>query len=208
MKTNRINCFPCQIIWALLLLLITVLAQAQSVQGVIRGQIYQFDGVTQIGNATVEALGVSPGTPYMTTTTTDTTGGYSLTLPVGSYRVRAAAPGYAREYFDNVTPSNEATVLNVTGGTNITADFNLTEGGAIAGHIYQSDGVMPITNANVFIRPSNYFFDDDSESIPHPMGATRSMAWPLASIKSQRKVQIMRIKNTMVGIMDGITRQT
>lgn len=159
MKTNRFISFPCQIMCGLLLLLVTIVVQAQSVQGVIRGQIYQFDGITPIGNATVEALGVSPGTPYMTTTT-DATGGYNFTLPVGSYRVRTAAPGYAREYFDNVTPSNEATILNVTAGADIIADFNLTEGGAITGHIYQSDGVTPITNANVFIRPSNYFFDD------------------------------------------------
>ena len=160
MKTHRFYCLPFQIMCGLLLLLVTVLAQAQSAQGVIRGQVYQFDGITPIGNATVEALGVSPGTPYMTTTATDATGGYSLTLPVGSYRVRTAAPGYAREYFDNVTPSNEATVLTVTDGADIIADFNLTEGGAITGHVYQSDGVTPITNAWVFIRPSNYFFDD------------------------------------------------
>lgn len=160
MKTHRLYCLPFQIMGSLLLLLVTVLAQAQSAQGVIHGQIHQFDGVTPIGNATVEALGVSPGTPYMTTTATDATGGYSLTLPVGSYRVRAAASGYAREYFDNVTPSNEATVLNITDGADIIANFNLTEGGTITGHIYQSDGVTPITNALVFIRPSNYFFDD------------------------------------------------
>jgi hypothetical protein len=160
MKTNSFYCFPRQIMWGLLLLLVTILVQAQSPQGVIRGHIYQFDGVTPIGNATIEALGVSPGTPFMTTTTTDATGGYTLTLPVGSYRVRAVAPGYAREYFDNVTPSNQATVLNVTDGIEIIADFDLTEGGAIAGHIYQSDGVTPLANANVFIRPSHYFFDD------------------------------------------------
>lgn len=160
MKTHRFYCLSFQIMWGLLLLSVTVLAQAQSAQGVIRGQIYQFDGITPIGNATVEALGVSPGTPYMTTTATNATGGYSLTLPAGSYRVRTAAPGYAREYFDNVNPSNEATVLNVTDGADIIANFNLTEGGAITGHIYQGDGVTPITNALVFIRPSNYFFDD------------------------------------------------
>lgn len=129
-------------------------------QGVMHGQIHQIDGTTPIGGATVEALGVSSGTPSLIPTTTDATGNYSVSLPSGSYRVRAKAPGYAREYFDNVTPSNEATVLNVTEGSSVVANFNLNEGGAITGHVYQSDGVTPITNANVFIRPSNYFFDD------------------------------------------------
>lgn len=125
MKTNRFYCFLYQIMLGLLLLLVTILGQAQSAQGVIRGQVYQFDGVTPIGNATVEALGASPGTPYMTTTATDATGGYSLTLSTGSYRVRARAPGYASEYFNNVTPSNQVTVFNVTDGANIVADFDL-----------------------------------------------------------------------------------
>lgn len=129
-------------------------------QGVIRGQVYQINGTTAIGGATVEALGVSSGAPYLTPTSTNATGSYSLSLPAGSYRVRAKAPGYAREYFDNVTPSNEATVLNVTDGSSTTANFNLNEGGAIAGHIYQSDGVTPIANAEVFIRLGNFFFDD------------------------------------------------
>ena len=128
--------------------------------GVIHGQVYQFDDVTPIGNATVEALGVSSGTPYMTTTATDATGGYSLTLPVGSYRVRAAAPGYAREYFDNVNPSNQATVLDVINGSNTVANFSLNEGGSITGHIYQSDGLTPIPNARLLLIPSLYYGDD------------------------------------------------
>ena len=64
MKNNRFFCSPLQIVWGLVLLLVTMLAQAQPAQGVIQGKIYQFDGVTPIGNATVQALGVSPGTPW------------------------------------------------------------------------------------------------------------------------------------------------
>lgn len=129
--------------------------------GVIHGQVQQIDGITPIGGATVEALGVSPGTPFMTSTTTGPTGSYSLSLPTGSYRIRAKAPGYAREYYDNVTPSNLATVINVTEGSSTTVDFNLTEGGAIAGHIYQSDGVTPIANARLFVTPALYYWLDD-----------------------------------------------
>ncbi|MFO1370943.1 MAG: carboxypeptidase-like regulatory domain-containing protein [Candidatus Competibacteraceae bacterium] len=127
MKTNRFFNLLGQIMLGLLLLLVTILGQAQSVQGVIRGQIYQIDGSTPIGGATVEALGVSSGTPFLTPTSTDAMGSYSLSLPAGSYRVRAKAPGYARKYFDNVTPSNEATVLNVTDGSSTVANFNLNE---------------------------------------------------------------------------------
>jgi hypothetical protein len=48
-------------------------------------------------------------------TTMDADGRYALfDLPAGEYRVRASAPGYAREYWDNVAPSEQAAWVNVS----------------------------------------------------------------------------------------------
>jgi hypothetical protein len=118
-----------------------------------------------IAGARVEAkLAGSSGWDYSAwdySATTASDGSYAMFgLPAGDYVVRATASGHAREYWDNVTPSNEATVINVSAGV-VTPDidFVLTEGGSISGHIYQSDGITPIEGAQVFVRPSRYFHD-------------------------------------------------
>lgn len=113
-----------------------------------------------IAGATVEArLAGQQGWDYSATAASD--GSFALfSLPTGSYVVRVTASGYAREYWDNVTPSHEATVVNVSAGVTVPGiDFVLTEGGAIAGHIYQSDGITPIEGAQVLVRPSKYEHD-------------------------------------------------
>lgn len=89
-------------------------------------------------------------------------GGYVIfDLPAGDYVVRASAPDYAREYWDNVTPSDEATAISVLAGSTISGiDFALIEDGSIAGHIYLADGTTPVANTRVLVRPSKYRFDD------------------------------------------------
>jgi hypothetical protein len=123
-----------------------------------------------IAGATVEAWPVELHTQDLSATpwsggnfsaTTASDGSYALFgLPTDDYVVRVIAPGYAREYYDNVTASYEAesvlvTVLHEASGI----DFSLTEGGSISGHIYQSDGITPIAGAEVNVRPSKYRFD-------------------------------------------------
>jgi hypothetical protein len=100
-----------------------------------------------------------PSWDYSTTTASD--GSYALFgLPTGDYVVIVIAPGYAREYYDNVTASHEAEIVQVTALHEASGiDFKLTEGGSISGHIYQSDGVTPIVGAEVFVCPSKYRFD-------------------------------------------------
>lgn len=100
-----------------------------------------------------------PGWDYSATTASD--GSYALFgLPADDYVVRATALGYAREYWDNVAPFNEATMISVSAGVVTPGiDFVLTEGGSLSGHVYQSDGMTPIAGARVFVRPSKYFFD-------------------------------------------------
>jgi len=95
-------------------------------------------------------------------TATDAEGRYALfDLPAGEYRVRASAPGYAREYWDNVAPSEQAAWVNVSPDAPVTGvDFALSEGGSISGRITQDDGLTPIAAAWVFVRPSQHRFDD------------------------------------------------
>ena len=125
------------------------------VAGTITGVVRQLDGVTPIGGAMVEALGL---TNQQVTTASD--GSYTLNLPPGSYRLRVSAPGYAREYFDNVTPSSEATLVAVSSGSTQIIDFDLNQGGSISGRIFQDDGVTPVTDALVIVGPSLYPSDD------------------------------------------------
>jgi hypothetical protein len=114
-----------------------------------------------IAGATVDVGLAKPYPNWDYSATTASGGSYALFgLPTGDYVARVTAPGYAREYYDNVTPSSEAKVVHVTALHAAPGiDFKLTEGGSISGHIYQSDGVTPIVGADVSVRPSKYRFD-------------------------------------------------
>lgn len=107
----------------------------------------------------VEARITEHGWDYSATTASD--GSYAMFgLPTGDYVVRVIAPGHAREYYDNVTPSNEAEIVHIAALDETPGiDFDLTEGGSISGHVYRSDG-QPIGGAQVEIRLSKYFDDD------------------------------------------------
>ncbi len=100
------------------------------------------------------------GWDYSVTTASD--GSYAVFgLSTGDYIVRVTAAGYAREYYDNVVPSRQATVIHVT-APNETAgiDFDLTEHGLISGYVYDETG-QPVTDAQIVVVPgSEPFFDD------------------------------------------------
>jgi hypothetical protein len=115
-----------------------------------------------IGGATVEARLAEQPQDWAYSATTASDGSYALLgLATGDYIVRVTASGYAREYWDNVTPSHEATVIDVSAGVVASdIDFVLTEGGSISGYVYQSDGVTPIEGAQVCVRPSRYRGDE------------------------------------------------
>ena len=123
--------------------------------GTVVGIVRRIDGATPIGGATVEAIG-----PVNQQTATASDGSYNLNLAPGNYRLRVSAPGYAREYYNNVTPSAEATLVEVVSGTAQTIDFDLNEGGSISGRILRNDNSTPVSGAQVCVRPSLYFFDD------------------------------------------------
>jgi hypothetical protein len=113
-----------------------------------------------ISGARVEAKLAGHGWDYSAATASD--GSYAMFgLPTSDYEVRVTAAGYAREYYDNVNPSDDATLVHVAGDKWVHGiDFDLNEGGSISGHVYQSDGVTPISGARVFVRPSKHGLDD------------------------------------------------
>jgi hypothetical protein len=114
-----------------------------------------------IGGARVEVqLAGQYGWGYAASTASD--GSYALFgLPSGNYKVRVSALGYAREYYDNVNPSYEANLVHVTEVKETSGiDFDLTQAGAISGHVFQNDGVTPIGGARILVRPRKYPQDD------------------------------------------------
>jgi len=99
--------------------------------------------------------------------TTASDGSYAMFgLPTGDYIVRVTAPGYAREYYDNVVPSREATVIRVA-EPNETAgiDFDLTEHGLISGHVFDETG-QPVAGAQINVVPSGEPCSDDGFYTP------------------------------------------
>ena len=142
-----------------------------------------------IGGARIEAGPAGNGGPGMRewnyTAITASDGSYAMfDLPAGDYLVRIVATGYAREYWDNATPSDEATLVTVSTGVTLAGiDFALTEGGSISGHIYQSDGTTPIVGAWVLVRPSKYVSDDGFCATTDAEGAYSVAGLPLGNFR-------------------------
>jgi len=143
---------------AVMLLLVSSSTLAQDSPSIF-GKVYQVDRSTPIGGATIQAIIMSGGgTDRSVLSAAD--GSYALYLSPGDYRLQVTAPGYAREFYDNVTVSNVATTVTIETTSHRQIDFDLTEGGAISGHIYSGVNGSPMANADIGIRPSMYFFDD------------------------------------------------
>lgn len=137
----------------------TLYVGGSAIDGSISGYVYQVNG-NPISGATVEVIRQDDDGWWEAYSESD--GSYLISgLPTGNYIIRAYKSGYAREYYDNVFYSNEATIIHVTTPEETTdINFTLTLGGSISGHIYQIDGVTPIEGAEVVAYPSKYRFDD------------------------------------------------
>ncbi len=93
-------------------------------------------------------------------------------LPADTYTLRVIAPGYSREYYDNVTASLEAKVIRVVALAEMAdIDFGLTRGGSISGHIFEADGVTPLVGAEVVARHSKYWYDQGYWAVTDSQGA-------------------------------------
>ncbi len=140
--------------------------------GTISGHVYHVDE-QPIAGATVEVTRMDPGGWWEATTESD--GSYKVTgLPVLTYdyTVRAFKEGFAREYYDNVVFSNEASVIRVNARMKATdIDFYLNEGGSISGHVYEDGTQEPIEGARIRIVPSGEGNDAGFHTVTDPNGS-------------------------------------
>ena len=118
--------------------------------GTIAGHVYKADGVTPIANATVIAdsgLGYGNGGA-----TTADDGSYSIvSLMTANYKVSVQASGYITEYYKDSYNYYLATPVVVTApNMSLNINFTLDVGGSISGHVFQADGVTPISGATIY----------------------------------------------------------
>ncbi len=79
---------------------------------------------------------------------------FTAGLPSGRYRVDGGAPGWVGEWYDNLLDWNNATPVVVNRpDTTFKIDFILQKGGAISGHVFQSDSITPIEGITVHAVP-------------------------------------------------------
>lgn len=121
--------------------------------GTISGHVYKEDGVTPLANCLVHADNYDTG-ERADQDDTDANGNYSLRVPAGIYRVTAEPSEdglpYVDEWYDSVYPESDATQVVVTVSNDTSGiDFTLDVGGTISGHVYEEDGVTPVTNCYV-----------------------------------------------------------
>ena len=70
----------------------------------------------------------------------------------GDYKVSIKAQGFATQYYKRTDNASKATPVSVFMGIDTPGiDFNLEEGGKIAGHVYESDGHSPICGAIISV---------------------------------------------------------
>lgn len=73
--------------------------------------------------------------------TTDSQGHFTITLPIGSYRVQTDSDGWARQYFDHTYYYGQATQVEVNANADTSGiDFTLVPGGSISGKVTDSSG--------------------------------------------------------------------
>jgi hypothetical protein len=130
--------------------------------GSISGHVYQADGVTPLKNAYVYASLTGAGYSYSQRDYSDSKGAYQIsTLVPGNYIVKANINGSPYQYYNNTADPEQAIQVAVTDSVTTSGiDFVLDTGGSISGHVYRSDGVTPVANAEVYAEN-----DDFSDSV-------------------------------------------
>jgi hypothetical protein len=120
--------------------------------GSIAGYVYKADGVTPVAGAYVGAHDSTTG-GWVEGSYTSASGAYIIDgLSSGSYRVRASAPGYIPEWYDEVSTFESATTVSVSAPNETSGiDFTLTPASSISGHVYHTDGTTPLPGASVAV---------------------------------------------------------
>ena len=122
----------------------------------ISGHVYAADGATAVTQGWVSVLSAS-GWDWLGGSSLDTNGSYSISgLSAGDYKLQVEdVPfGFAPEYYDGATDYESAVVVSVGDQESVTdIDFTLEPGGAICGHVYETNGVTPIEGENVNASP-------------------------------------------------------
>lgn len=119
-----------------------------SPEATISGYVYENDGVTPISGAQVHAYPDNGGQMVEALSSPD--GSYTIQgLSSGNFRAYASATGFA--------PENFSTSISVTQPNNTpNINFALDRAYPISGHVYQEDGVTPITGGYISFR-NQYF---------------------------------------------------
>ena len=114
-------------------------------------------------------------------TSTGSDGSYSIgNLAPGSYRVQAAADGFASEYFDNSYDYSAATLVTLAVAEEETGvDVELAPEARISGVVTDENGV-PISNAYIYASPDACCSDGGSASTDNS-GAYVLRGWPRAA---------------------------
>lgn len=122
--------------------------------GSISGHVYESDGTTPVSSGRVHVL-ASEGWEYVKGSEVETNGSFSITgLRAGDYKVQVddLPLGFAPEYYDGESDYEWADVISLGVEEHQTGiDFTLEPGGAICGYVYETNGVTPIEDENVYV---------------------------------------------------------
>lgn len=117
---------------------------------------YTFSGSVRssmgpITGAQVSVMGAA-NLPFMVDGKTDASGNFSIKVPAGTYIVRASAPGFLPEYFDDVATPAQATQFVTDPATLLygNIDFMLGPGGSIRGTVTDAATTAPVEAVSVY----------------------------------------------------------
>jgi len=125
--------------------------------GHISGRVTDAVTGAPVAGASMDVYNQAGG--YLTGTTTDASGQYTVTsaLATGSYRIRTSnVSGYINEAFDNIAcapcPTDTGALVAVTAAsTTAGIDFHLARGASFTGTVTAASGGAPISGVNVYV---------------------------------------------------------
>ena len=100
---------------------------------------------------------------------TNNSGEYQFSdLPAGTYYLMSngyilyQGSTYLLEYYDNADENSVTPIIVGNPYDRTGIDLSMDMGGTISGYVYQSDGITPISNIMVYVRPNNTFVRTNS----------------------------------------------